>query len=330
MLTFERKDFEKAQARIKNFALKTPLKYSKYLSNLNGGQVYLKCENQQRTGSVKIRGASMAILTLKRMINEFVTGSSGNHGLACGYMFRSTKTHGTVFLPINVDTAKLKKLRASGATLKFINGDQVEVEEAAKRYAMEKARMYISPYNSKLVIHAQGTLGLEILDQCPDVDYIFVTVGGGGLASGVLTAAKLINPKIKVIGCQPANSPVMMKSVEAGKIIDYKSAPSLSGGSAGGIEKGSITFDICRKGIDKWITVTEDELKKAMYVAYKYHKMVIEGAAGVAIASFMKMAAELKGKKSVVICCGGNIDPAVHRQVIQSQRKKSNEKIVEK
>ena len=120
---------------------------------------------------------------------------------------------------------------------------EVEVEEAAKRYAMEKGRMYISPYNNKLVIHAQGVLGLEIMDQCPDVDYIFVTGGGGGLASGVLTAAKLINPKVQgskmnrknshirsdisVIGCQPTQSPVMMKSVQAGKIIDYKSGPSI-------------------------------------------------------------------------------------------------------
>lgn len=322
MELFEKSDFENARKLIKSYVKKTPLEISKVLSELNSGRVFLKCENEQTTGSFKLRGAIHSILVLKNIYQRFVTASSGNHGLACAHAFSKTDTSGIVFLPSSVDKSKLEKLKSSPLVdLKFVDGDQVLVEEAARKFASEdrlKTR-FISPYNDVNIIRGQGTCGLEIMDQCPDVDYVFVTVGGGGLASGVLVAIKSINPNVKIVGCQPDQSPVMMESVNADKIIEYDSGATLSDGSAGGIEPDSITFDICKTGIDRWVSVSEAEIRNALYIICTNHNQkIIEGAAGVAVASFIKMAPELKGKYCVIISCGGNINHEVHAAVIQS------------
>lgn len=196
---FEKSDFETALKVIRDHVIRTPMEHSRYLSELNGGRVYIKCENEQTTGSFKLRGACYTILTLKNIYNTFVTASSGNHGLACSLAFSQTDTTGIIFLPSGIQKSKLSKLKSTGAKLMFVDGDAVVVEEAARKYADEHRVKYISPYNDINIIRGQGTCGVEILEQCPKVDYVFVTVGGGGLASGVLCAIKAAKPGVKGI-----------------------------------------------------------------------------------------------------------------------------------
>ncbi|MEM8862688.1 MAG: pyridoxal-phosphate dependent enzyme, partial [Chloroflexota bacterium] len=177
---------------------------------------------------------------------------------------------------------------------------------------------FISPYNDILVAAGQGTCGIEIANQRSGeaVDYVFVAVGGGGLISGIGSYLKSIWPDVKIIGCQPENSKVMADSVAAGKILDLPSLPTLSDGTAGGIETDAITFNYVQEFVDEFITVTEEEIAAAMTHYMPIHHQMIEGAAGVAVASMLKMQADLKDKSSVVVVCGGNISLKTLYEVI--------------
>ena len=174
---------------------------------------------------------------------------------------------------------------------------------------------YLSPYNDPEVIAGQGTCGIEIRDQLPDVDAVYVAVGGGGLIAGVASVLKAHNPQIKVYGCQPEASAVMAKSVAAGEILDMPSDPTLSDGTAGGIEAKAITFDLCRELIDDFILVSEDEIAAAMRVYIEAEKEPLEGAAGVALAALLKHKDAEPGRKVAVIICGGNVSQQVLDQI---------------
>ena len=175
---------------------------------------------------------------------------------------------------------------------------------------------YISPYNDLQVAAGQGTIGIELARQLDTFDAVFVSLGGGGLISGIAGYLKSINPNVHIIGCSPENSQVMIQSVKAGKILDLPSLPTLSDGTAGGLEPGAITFELCQALVDDYITVTEDEIKESLRLFMQTHHMMIEGAAAVAIASYLKMFERFKGKNVVIIICGANISLEILKGIL--------------
>jgi threonine dehydratase len=184
-------------------------------------------------------------------------------------------------------------------------------ELAARRAAEETERVYISPYNDRDVAAGQGTIGVELLRQAPGLDAVFVAVGGGGLIGGIGAYVKAVSPRTEVVGCWPENSPVMYACLEAGKIIDVPELPTLSESTAGGLEAGSVTFELCRQAIDRSVLVTEDEILRAMRLVLETEHWVVEGAAGVAMAAYLKDAERYRGKQAAVVICGRNLSEAV-------------------
>ncbi|MBU1091298.1 threonine/serine dehydratase [Patescibacteria group bacterium] len=303
-------EIKKAEKRIRPYILKTPLIPSNFLSKLNKGKVYLKMESEQYTGSFKVRGAMNKILSLSEQEKKkgIVTASTGNHALGVARALSITGIKGTIFLPENAETSKIEALRGYNATLEFYGKDFLATELHAKQVAKEKGASWISPYNDPQIIGGQGTIGIEIVQQLDKIDYVLATVGGGGLISGVATYLKSVSPETKIIGCLPINFPKMYLSVKAGKIVSPSNLKeTLSDGSAGGIEEGSITFPICQQLIDDFILVSEKEIKEAIKLIVDKHHKIIEGAAAVSVASFIKNKEKFKGANVVIIICGGNI-----------------------
>jgi threonine dehydratase len=211
------------------------------------------------------------------------------------------------FVPENASSAKVDNIRNYNASLEFYGTDCVQTEMYAMDYAQKHNMIYISPYNDPEVISGQGTIGIELMRQLDNIDVVLVPIGGGGLISGIAGYLKAVSPNTKIIGCLPENSPVMSESIKAGKIIEMETKPTLSDATAGGIEPGAITFEICQRFVDDYILVSEDDIKGAIVSAVKNQRLIIEGAAAVALAVLIKNASEYRGKNVVVILCGGNI-----------------------
>ena len=296
----------KSLDNIKNYIVKTPLKYSERLSKETDSNIFLKLENLQKTGSFKARGALNKILNIN-VKDDVLAASSGNHGAAVSYALSQKNMKGTIYVPKNVKKSKVENIESFGSKVVKFGNDCLDSENEAIRLSKENNLTFISPYNDLDVISGQGTIGVEILEQNSEIDVVFITVGGGGLISGISSYVKSVNPKIKVIGCSPINSAIMINSIKKGKIINTESGDTLSDGSAGGVEEGSITFDMCRQLIDEFCLVSEDEIALQIKNALKIDEMLIEGSAAVAIASAIKMKSYLKDKNVAIIICGGNI-----------------------
>jgi threonine dehydratase len=308
-----------AESRIHNFVRETPLDYSAPLSRMTGSQVYLKCENLQFTGAFKVRGAINKLLSLSQKERELgvVTASSGNHGAAVAFGLDKLGMKGLVFVPENASITKVENIKNYKVPVEFYASDCMQTEMHAIDYAKQHNMIYISPYNDIDVIIGQGTIGLEIMRQLNTVDIVLVPIGGGGLISGIAGYIKAVSPSTKIIGCLPQNSPVMSESIKAGKIIEMETLPTLSDATAGGIEADAITFPLCQKYVDDYITVTEDEIKQAIITSIETQHLLIEGAAGVALGALLKTSEEFKGKTVVVILCGGNISVDTLRTVLE-------------
>ncbi len=311
-------DIAIAANRIGSYCRETPLDYSPFFSNLTGAKVWLKLENLQHTGSFKLRGAFNKLLTMsdEQRAQGCVTASSGNHGAAIAYAMEKLDVNGIVFVPEQTSSTKVDAIRRSGAEVRFHGTDGLDTENFARQFAAENSMQYLSPYNDEAVIAGQGTCGVEIARQLPQVDTIFIAVGGGGLIAGIGTFLKSVNPHVQVVSCQPSASAVMTESVKAGKILDLESEPTLSDGTAGGIEKDAITFGICAYLVDRFVLVSEDEIVAAMQNFIDSHHMLLEGAAGVAIAGLLASSEQCAGKNVVVVICGGNISRETLKRVI--------------
>ncbi|MDG2377252.1 MAG: threonine/serine dehydratase [Woeseiaceae bacterium] len=307
-----------AANRISSHVRETALDRSPWFSEASGCNVYLKLENLQYTGSFKLRGAFNKLLSLtpEQRRAGCVAASSGNHGAAISYAMKKLGVTGVIFVPEQTSSAKINAIRQAGGIVQFFGTDGLDTENHARAYANEKGMVYLSPYNDGHVIAGQGSCGVEIARQLSPVDVVFVAVGGGGLISGIGAFLKSVNPDVEVVSCQPAASPVMTESVRAGEIIDMPSEPTLSDGTAGGIEAGAITFDICQDVIDRYVLVTEEEIGDGMRQLIDSHHMLPEGAAGVAIAGFLKTASDYRGKNVVIVVCGGNISRDTLKKVI--------------
>lgn len=305
-----------AEKSIRPYIRETPLEYSYPLSTMWGGHVYLKLENIQITGSFKARGSMNKVLSLKNDSRNIVTASTGNHGLGVANALNALNKKGTIYLPSKASPAKVEAIKQRGVPIEFHGKSGEVTEKYTRQLAKETNQVYVSPYNDEEVIAGQGTIGVELFRQLPDLDAVFVSIGGGGLIAGIATYLKSVKPDIKIIGCLPANAPVMYECIKAGKIIDVPEQPTLSDGTAGGMDHDSITFEICKNLIDDFVLVSEDEILNAMRLVLKHHHQVIEGSAGVAVASILKIKDQYKKKKVAAIICGGNVSEAVLKKVV--------------
>ena len=295
-------------ARIRPYVLTTPVVESVTLTAESGSPVVLKCENLQHTGSFKARGAlskSLALTPDERK-RGIVTASTGNHGAAVAYAARIVGTSALVFVPDNANPSKVATIERLGARTRVHGTDTVESEAAARRWSEEQGLTYISPYNDILVIGGQGTIGLELLEQVERLAAVYVAVGGGGLASGVAGVIKALSPSTRVIGCSPSASSVMYHSLQAGQILDLPSEPTMSDGTAGGVEAGSITFGLLQQRLDGFVLVSEADIRAAFLDLIEIEHMLAEGSAAMAYAACRQHASQIDGA-TVVILCGGNV-----------------------
>ena len=308
----------KAEARVRAHVRTTPVEPSIILGERGNCTVHLKCENFQRTGSFKFRGAISKLLALSDDARQrgVVAASTGNHGLAVSLASQILGNPATIYHPVDASQAKLQGIRALGADTVGYGEDCLLCETAAQEHVREQDLVYVSPYNDEQVAAGQGTLAVELSRQLDGVDAVFVSVGGGGLVSGIGAFLKEWQPHAQIYGCSPTNSAVMLHSLAADRLLDMASLPTLSDGTAGGVEAGSITFDHCRQVIDHSVFVSEEEIAAAMRLIISKHHMLIEGAAGAAVAGFLQKADELAGKRVVIVLCGANVGPETVKAVL--------------
>lgn len=288
----------------------TPLERSAGLSAALGCEVLLKCEHLQPTGSFKVRGATNRIRLLGdgERIRGVTTASTGNHGQAVARAGARAGVPVTVYVSAGSSQVKTDAIRALGAELVVVEGPPIAAEQRARGDAEADGRTYVSPYNDLHVVAGQGTMGVEIAEQAPhELDAVFIAVGGGGLIGGTGAALKRLRPKVRMVGVWPENSPCMLRALEAGGIVDVEERPTLSDGTAGAIEAGSVTYPICRDVVDERVTVTESEIADAMRRVARSDRWMVEGAAGAALAGLVKRAADFRGRTVAVVLCGRNI-----------------------
>ena len=306
-------DVLKAETRLRPYLPETPL-----LSSPLGENVFVKLETLQPTGSFKVRGALNKLLSLsaEEKARGVVTASTGNHGAAVAYALNKLELSGPIFVPENAAPTKVEAIKRLGGEVRVYGDDGVVAEKQARAYAAENKLTYVSPYNDLEVVAGQGTVGVELVRQLDKIDVVLVALGGGGLVSGIAAYLKTVRPNVEIIACSPANSAVMMASVRAGKIVDIPSLPTLSDGTAGGVEAGAVTFEMVKNLVDDYVTVSEDEIKVAMRRFIELHHMLLEGAAGVVVAAYQKLQGRLEGKNVVLVICGANIGLADLRKVL--------------
>jgi threonine dehydratase len=304
-----KKEVLDAEKRIRPYVFETPLEYSRCLGKKGECRVYLKLENTQRTGSFKFRGAANHLLSLsgEDIRRGVVTASTGNHGAAFAEMLDILGYEGTIYMPENAASGKVDALRFYNVQLKFSGTDCEIAENAAREDSCRTGGIFIPPYNHPKIVGGQGTVAVELERQLENIDAVFVPVGGGGLMAGISGYLKSVRKSIQCIGCQPENSPVMYESVKAGRIIQMESKPTLSDGTAGGMEPGSITFDICKETVDRFVLISEEEIADAIRLMLEHHYILIEGAAALSVAAFMKAKDEFRNKTVILIISGRKI-----------------------
>jgi threonine dehydratase len=300
-----------AYHRIAPYVRGTPLERSAELG------AWLKLEHLQHTGSFKFRGASnkIALLTPEQAAAGVVTASNGNHGLGVAAASQARGIAAEVFVSSYVSAAKARRIEALGARLHYAGDDPLTAELAARHAAGTTGRVFISPYNDVDVMAGQGTIAVELENQLPLIDAVFVAVGGGGLIGGIGAYLKAVSPRTEIVGCWPENSPVMHHCLRAGRIIEVPERPTMSESTAGGLEPDSVTFDVCRRVIDDSVLVSEAEILSAMRLILETEHWVIEGAAGVAVAAFLKEASRWQGKNVIILICGRNLSTEVLQQL---------------
>ncbi len=310
-----------AEQKIRSFVLQTPLHHSVPLSEITGAEVHLKMESEQYTNSFKIRGALNKIFSLSKEDRSkgVITSSTGNHAQGVAMSCMIAQCSGTIYLPKGVNSSKVEAIQRYPVEIVFGQGNALETELQAQNEAIVQGRPWISPYNDSDIIAGQGTIGVELKRQLANINNVLITVGGGGLISGIGLYMKAHFPDINIIGCQPTGSAAMYQCIRAGRILNVDHNETLSDGSAGDVEPGSITFPICQDFVDDYILVTEEEIKKAIQFMIEKHHKIVEGAAAVSVAGLLKQKEEFKASKTVVIICGANISSSALTKVLISK-----------
>lgn len=305
-------DVYEARRRLGARIPKTPLLPSPWLSSIADGSVFLKIESLNLTNSFKIRGALNAALRLSEGIDTqpptIVTASAGNHGRSLAMAAEELGLPCVVFTPATAPEAKQNAIRRHGAVLHSDCEDYDTAEKQARAFADAEGAVYISPYNHRDVIAGAGTIGLEIVEAMPQFDVIVIPLGGGGLASGVGLAVKAAAPKATVVGVEAEASSPFTLSLEAGRITEITPRPSLADGLTGNLEPGSITFPIVRHVVDYVVTVSEEDLGRAMKGLATEERLIVEGAGAASVAAIMAGKASAPGQRVIALVTGGNVD----------------------
>ena len=311
-----------AAQRIAPHVARTPLFRSDPMSERHGADIWVKAEHLQRTGSFKVRGSANFVHGLddRAAALGVVTASSGNHGIGVATAAASRGIDCTIFLPSSASPSKVAAISRLGAEIVTVDStDTAQAENAARRRAEEAGVAFISPYNDPAVIAGQGTIGKELLEDLPEApDAIVVSVGGGGLISGIATWVARQSPSTRIIGASAMNDRAMAASVAAGFIIDPPALPTFSDGTAGGLEPGSITFDLCVEYVDEWIDVDEASIARAVSTFVDDHHQLVEGSAGLALAAAGAYADLHPGARVVAISCGANVSAETLRQMLDT------------
>lgn len=301
----------KARQRIVTLAEKTPLVLNTALTDLLGVEIYLKLEYLQPTGAFKLRGAANKILSLgeEERQSGVATFSTGNHGLAVAYVARQLEIPAAVFISHRVPRVKADNLRKMGANLVIHGDNQDDAEEHCFRKAGEEGWTIINPFDDPMVIAGQGTIGLELLEQQPDLDTVIVPLSGGGLISGIALALKKSNPDLRVIGVSMDGSPVMYHSLKAGKPVVMEEKDTLADSLLGGIGLDNrYTFPMVKEYVDNVVLVGEEAIAKAMALLFKVSRAAVEGAAATPLAALSEHQIALPGSKIGLIITGNNVD----------------------
>jgi threonine dehydratase len=314
-------EFAAALKNVRQVATETPVLHSHYLSKMVGQEVWLKCENLQRTGAYKVRGAfnRMSKLTKEEKKKGVIAASAGNHAQGVALAAKKLGIKATVYMPIGASLPKVAATRNYGAKVVLVGATFAEALKAAQEEAKVSGAIFIPPFDHIDVVLGQGTVGVEIMDQHPDVSTIVVAIGGGGLAAGVAVAAKLTaearGKKIRIIGVQAENVAPYAVSMKTGKLTEVVATPTIADGIAVA-KPGRVPFELIKKHIDKVVTVSENDIAKAILVLLERAKQVVEPAGAVAVAALLSGKAKAKGK-TIAILSGGNMDPLLLQRVIR-------------
>lgn len=314
MMTLEK--FEEASELVKKVTNSTKLVYSDYLSEQSGGKVYLKPENMQHTGAYKIRGAYYKISTLsdEERGRGLITASAGNHAQGVAFAAKKFGCKAVIVMPTVTPLIKVNRTKSYGAEV-ILHGD---VYDDAYAYACELAEKegytFVHPFNDIDVATGQGTIAMEIVQELPTVDYILVPIGGGGLVSGVATLAKMLNPKIKVIGVEPAEAASMKAALAAGEVVQLESANTIADGTAVKAV-GDKILPFVKENVDDVLLVEDDELIGTFLDMVENHKMIVENSGLLSVAALKQL--DCKGKKVVCVLSGGNMDVITMSSIVQ-------------
>ena len=310
------KKFEEAAEKVKEATLPTNLIFSEYFSNQTGNKVYLKPENMQYTGAYKVRGAYYKISTMSEEARKkgLITASAGNHAQGVAFAAKKYGVKATVVMPTTTPLIKVNRTKGYGAEVVLYGDVYDEACEYALKLAEEKGLTFVHPFDDLDVATGQGSIAMEIIKELPTVDYILVPVGGGGLATGVSTLAKLLNPHIKVIGVEPAGAACMKASLEKGEVVTLPHVNTIADGTAVQTP-GSHIFPYIQENLDEIITVEDDELIVAFLDMVENHKMIVENSGLLTVAALRHL--DFKNKKVVSILSGGNMDVITMSSVVQ-------------
>ena len=314
MLTLDK--FEEASEIVKRVTLETKLIYSSFLSEKTGNKVYLKPENMQMTGAYKLRGAYYKMTTLSKseISKGIITASAGNHAQGVAYAAKAYGAKAVIVMPTTTPLIKVNRTKSYGAEVVLYGDVYDDACAHALKLAEEKGYTFIHPFDDLAVATGQGTIAMEIFKELPLVDYILVPIGGGGLASGVSTLAKLMNPKIKVIGVEPEGAACMQASIKAGKVVTLDGVNTIADGTAVKTP-GQLIFPYIQKNLDGIITVPDEDLIVAFLDMVENHKMIIENSGLLTVAALKQL--DVKNKKIVSILSGGNMDVITMSSVVQ-------------
>ncbi len=306
----------KAQRALKNVARKTDVLYAPKLCP--GTDVYLKTENLQITGSFKVRGAyyKMTCLSDEEKARGVIACSAGNHAQGVALAAQKNGIKAVICLPDGAPISKVEATKSYGAEVCLVEGVYDDAYQRALQLRDEKGYTFLHPFNDEQVIAGQGTIGLELVEQLPDLDAVLVPIGGGGLISGIAYTIKTLNPHVKVYGVQAKGAPSMKNALQKGKREALSSVSTIADGIAVK-EPGDLTYEICSKYVDEIVTVSDDEISAAILALMEQQKLVTEGAGAVAVAAVMFGKVNLKGKKAVCVLSGGNIDVTILSRVIK-------------
>jgi threonine dehydratase len=314
-----RHEIELAAKRIEPHIYRTECRRSGVLSDIAGGEVFLKLENNQHSGSFKLRGVVNKILSLSEVESKklLITASTGNHGAAFAHAVKLFDLQGKLFMPETAAQVKIENLRTAGIPFELVGDDCVIAEAHAAAFARDNGHVWISPYNDLEVVHGQGTVAVELAEQMEKIDAVVVPVGGGGLIGGIAGYLEAVDPSIEVIGCQPVNSSAMFESVQAGEIVDIESLPTISDATAGGIEKGAITLEMCRRLVDEFLLLEEEEIMNAMRFLHEEEDLTVEGAAAMPAAAVLREPTRFAGRRVALVVSGGRIDERTFSRVLK-------------